>query len=432
MNHFDPNTRFPDGSYRYLPDQSVIDEVLRRRELRSENVPAQWEAPGEVAELLGRVYPDGIPEAWVKFFAGEEVEDADREKIRAALKPHAKRPSDSGLLGDERLLSARKEIESALEKLSWLDAASEEDHWKIVNQYAGNVAQALSERAGLEKRKASIDFLFEKTKDEIRASARRAKDLHLCFILAEAIISPRRNTGLPDAYLHLLPKETVTSIEFHRQLEAGIARAKREAEEKRRREEAEAKERELQERQAFVEGASFDQLLDLLLGHNPESSILHAFRQREKLTDAQLAIFIDLRDTPDPVKRRGFERLVELASSIGVAVLTPGEIDELQARRLQEENERKEREIERELQRIVESDWPTLCAEACSRGLVPGEWQVGLARITDTHRVTLLRDHFRSQAGREEAAGAVVNARICELMAARLPSKNIGMPGFAG
>jgi hypothetical protein len=256
-----------------------------------------------------------------------------------------------------------------MEKLSWLDAASEEDHWKIVNQYAGNVAQALSERAGLEKRKASIDFLFEKTKDEIRAGARRAKDLHLLWLTCEAIVTPRRHTGFPDEYLHLLPAETAESIEWHRRLEARRAEEKRQAEESSRLRQIEEREREKIERLAFVEAASFDDLLDLLFGHNPESSILHAFRQREKLTDAQLDVLIDLRDTPDPVKRRGFERLVELASSIGVAVLTPGEIealDELRATRLREEEEAKERERALAISQITNWQLPP------TRGGTPG------------------------------------------------------------
>ena len=106
MYSLDDVSRNPDGSYKYAGWSSEIAEVERRRGLGSENVPAEWETPADVTELLGRVYPDGAPEAWTRFFTGEKVEDTDIEKIRAALKPHAQRPPDSGLLGDERLLRA--------------------------------------------------------------------------------------------------------------------------------------------------------------------------------------------------------------------------------------------------------------------------------------------------------------------------------------
>jgi hypothetical protein len=429
MNYFDPNTRNPDGTYRYSLDHSKIQEVLRRQELGSEEVLADWQAPAEITELLDRVYPDGAPEAWTRFFAGEEIEDADRDKIRAALKGHAQRPPDSGLLGDERLLSARKEIESAMEKLSWLDAASEDDHATIILYSAGHVAEKLSERAGLELQKRSLDYLFEKTKDEIRAGARRAKDMHLLYLVCEAIVAPRRHTGFPDGYLSLLPPGTAETMRLYKGFYARRAESERQEKEAQRLKQIEEAEREKIERLAAIEEASFDDLLNLLFGHSPNSSILHSFRRREKLTEADLNLLIYLKDDADPVRRRGYERLFELGSSVGIKILSLEEIEEMQAARLREAEEAKERQTLRALELIEQYDFIALCAEAAARGLVPQEWQPWLHRVSDVERVTMARDHFSASAGR---ATDPVNRRICEMLASRLPSRNVGMPGAVG
>jgi hypothetical protein len=416
MNWFESDTRNFDGSYKHYPP------IIQR--LPSEEVSAEWQPPADVTELLDRVYPNGAPEMWVKFFGGEEIEEAEREKIRVALKGHARKPSDSGSIEDQILLGARQEIERGLQELSWLDAASEEDHEKIVRQLAGRVSEKISERAALEMRKRSLDYLFELRGDEIRTRLHRSRDWHVLYLLAESIVAPGRHTGFPDEYRHLLPAETVKRIELYRALEARRAEEAKAAEEARRAEEAAQKERELAERMAFIETASFDDLLDLLF--KPDSSILNSFRRREKLTDADLNLLIYLKDTADPVMRRGYERLFELGSSVGVKVLSLEEIEELQATRLREQEEAREREIAVTLRRIEESGWIELCAEAAARGLVPQEWLPWLHRVTDVERVYKVRDHFAACAGRETDP---VSIRICELLSERALSRNVGMAG---
>jgi hypothetical protein len=396
--------------------------------LPSEEVFSAWQAPTHINELLDRIYPAGALETWIQFFTGEKIEDAEIEKIRAALKAHAQKPRDSGYLDDEILLRARQEIERGLQASAWLDLATESDHWKMIRDSASGIAQAVSERAALLMQKKSVDYLFEMRGDEIRAERQRANDLHLLYLLAEAIVMPRRHTGFPHEFFHLLPEDTASSIKFHREFEAGLARHKREEEEKRRREEAAIAERELAERLSAIEEADFDALLDLLFA-NRDSSILESFRHREKLTQAQLDALILLKDTSDPVKRRGYERLVQLASSVGIGVLTIEEIEELQAARSREEEEAREREIATTLRRIEESGWIELSAEAAARGLVPQEWLPWLHRVTDVERVYQVRDYFAAGAGRETDP---VNKRICELLSSRAVSRNQGMAGAVG
>src|SRR6266508_630247 len=326
-----------DGITRHL-DGSYIEAPITRN-LPGESVIADWQAPADIAELLGRVYPNGAPEMWVKFFGGERIEDAERE---------------------------------------------------------------------------------------IRARLHRARDWHVLHLLAEAIVAPRRHTGFPDEYRHLLPAETVKRIELYRALEARRAEEAKAAEEARRAEEAARKERELAERMAFIETASFDDLLDLLF--KPDSSILNSFRRREKLTDADLNLLIYLKDTVDPVMRRGYERLFELGSSVGVKVLSLEEIEQLQAAREREAEELRAREIAATLRRIEESGWIELCAEAAARGLVPQEWLPWLHRVTDVERVYKVRDHFAACAGGTDP----VSNRICELLSERALSRNVGMAGAVG
>ncbi|SRR6266498_104800 len=412
-----------DGITRHL-DGSYIEAPITRN-LPGESVIADWQAPADIAELLGRVYPNGAPEMWVKFFGGERIEDAERE-IRAALKDHASGPRDSGYLDDQTLLRARQEIERGLQELSWLAAVTEKDHEIIVRQLAGRVSEKISERAALEMRKRSLDYLFELRGSEIRARLHRARDWHVLHLLAEAIVAPRRHTGFPDEYRHLLPAETVKRIELYRALEARRAEEAKAAEEARRAEEAARKERELAERMAFIETASFDDLLDLLF--KPDSSILNSFRRREKLTDADLNLLIYLKDTVDPVMRRGYERLFELGSSVGVKVLSLEEIEQLQAAREREAEELRAREIAATLRRIEESGWIELCAEAAARGLVPQEWLPWLHRVTDVERVYKVRDHFAACAGGTDP----VSNRICELLSERALSRNVGMAGAVG
>src|SRR6266542_466706 len=336
-----------DGITRHL-DGSYIEAPITRN-LPGESVIADWQAPADIAELLGRVYPNGAPEMWVKFFGGERIEDAEREI-----------------------------------------------------------------------RKRSLDYLFELRGSEIRARLHRARDWHVLHLLAEAIVAPRRHTGFPDEYRHLLPAETVKRIELYRALEARRAEEAKAAEEARRAEEAARKERELAERMAFIETASFDDLLDLLF--KPDSSILNSFRRREKLTDADLNLLIYLKDTVDPVMRRGYERLFELGSSVGVKVLSLEEIEQLQAAREREAEELRAREIAATLRRIE------LCAEAAARGLVPQEWLPWLHRVTDVERVYKVRDHFAACAGGTDP----VSNRICELLSERALSRNVGRAGAVG
>lgn len=348
------DNRYPDGGYRYLPP----DDSHQR--LPSEIVSADWQSPEDVAELLNRVYPEpeGAPEAWVKFFAGQDIEDAERDKIRVELKKHAQKPSDSGSIQDQKLLRARQEIERDLQNCSWLNTETEADHWKVINNSAETIAQAVSKRAALQMQRRLVEYLFELNRDEIRARVDRAHDLHLLWLLFSAITTRGPHASFPEEYLRLLPAETVRSIEWYREWDSIQAEAARRAREAQALKQIEEEEREKIERLAAVEVASFDELLDLLFGHNPNSSILESFRRREKLTSTQLDVLIDLKDTLDPVRRRGHERLIQLGASVGIAVLTLEEIEELEglrATRLREEEEKKEREAALAISQIT--DW---------------------------------------------------------------------------
>lgn len=184
---------------------------------------------------------------------------------------------------------------------------------------------------------------------------------------------------------------TVELIDQRRRYFAKQAEEARLAEEMERKRRAEEEEARAQERLATVEAHTLDELLDMLFASNRDPSIPEAFRTRT-LSAKQFEVLVGLKEAMrDPVARRGYERLIEIAAEIirEIALKPPPTEEELEAARQEQarlEEEARQREIAATIKSLEEAQYLTLCAEIKRFNLAPLEWVDHLPRATDAVR----------------------------------------------